>query len=466
MDEVLGRAGIDDIGDRRVGKCSGGQQQRLRFAMALLPDPELLILDEPTTGMDVTGRRDFWNAIHEDAARGRTVVFATHYLEEADAYADRIVLISQGRVVADGTASEVKSLVSGRTIRATLDGADPGGATVRDIRCRCGGGARGHDPRHLANSDSVARHLLTTTDARDLEITTRGLEDAFISLTSDGDDMNATATNPATHRDHRRGIDRRVPPMGGLNSTLLKLEVRRLLRNRRTLVFAVIMPVAFFLIFGTGKSYSDEDAGHGNVAAFIMISMALYGAMLTDQGRHHGVRRAEPRVEQAAAPHPAHLHGIHRVKVVVAMLLGAVSVAVTYVAGALGGSPDDGPHSGWSPAWRRGWGPSCSQPSASSWGTSCPARTSCRCSAPCSPLRLPRRLFLPLDQGDLFRIAKVTPMYGLNELCPAPLTGDRPGGPPSPTSPSGWCSSRRGGMALQPGHRTGLSGRRRIGGRV
>src|SRR3954454_15444027 len=88
--EVLERAGIAEIGDRRVGKCSGGQQQRLRFAMALLPEPELLILDEPTTGMDVEGRRDFWTAIRADAERGRTVLFATHYLEEADAYADRV----------------------------------------------------------------------------------------------------------------------------------------------------------------------------------------------------------------------------------------------------------------------------------------------------------------------------------------------------------------------------------------
>ncbi len=87
--EVLERAGITGIAGRRVGKCSGGEQQRLRFAMALLSDPELLILDEPTTGMDVEGRRDFWAAIREDAARGRTVLFATHYLEEADAYADR-----------------------------------------------------------------------------------------------------------------------------------------------------------------------------------------------------------------------------------------------------------------------------------------------------------------------------------------------------------------------------------------
>src|SRR5690348_4596580 len=101
--EALERAGIADIGKRMVGKCSGGQQQRLRFAMALLPDPELLILDEPTTGMDVGGRHDFWQAIRRDAQGGRTVIFATHYLEEADAYADRVVFVRRGRIVADGT---------------------------------------------------------------------------------------------------------------------------------------------------------------------------------------------------------------------------------------------------------------------------------------------------------------------------------------------------------------------------
>jgi ABC-2 type transport system ATP-binding protein len=124
VDEVLERAGIADLRSRRVGKCSGGEQQRLRFAMALLPDPDLLILDEPTTGMDVAGRHDFWSAIREDARRGRTVIFATHYLEEADAYADRIVFIRRGQVVADGTAAHVKALASGRILRATLPAAD------------------------------------------------------------------------------------------------------------------------------------------------------------------------------------------------------------------------------------------------------------------------------------------------------------------------------------------------------
>jgi ABC-2 type transport system ATP-binding protein len=183
--EVLERAGITAIAGRRVGRCSGGEQQRLRFAMALVPDPELLILDEPTQGMDVEGRRGFWTAIRDDAAAGRTIVFATHYLEEADAYADRIVLISKGQIVADGTAAEVKGLASGRTIRATLPGADE--AALRAIPGADSVEVRGDTVLiHCGDSDAVARQLLTQTPARDLEITARGLEEAFLALTGDG----------------------------------------------------------------------------------------------------------------------------------------------------------------------------------------------------------------------------------------------------------------------------------------
>ena len=187
VDEVLRAAGIESLGDRMVGKCSGGEQQRLRFAMALLPDPALLLLDEPTTGMDVEGRRAFWSAIREDAAKGRTILFATHYLEEADQYADRIILISHGRIVADGTGSQIKALAAGRTVRATLPNADaaqlsqlPGVESV-DIR----GDAV---YLHAKDTDAVARHLLTETSAHDLEITARGLEDAFLTLTGGDDD--------------------------------------------------------------------------------------------------------------------------------------------------------------------------------------------------------------------------------------------------------------------------------------
>jgi len=182
--EVLSRAGIAQIADRRVGKCSGGEQQRLRFAMALVPDPELLVLDEPTTGMDVEGRRSFWASIRADAEKGRTVLFATHYLEEADAYADRIILLRHGQKVADGTASEIKAMAAGRTLRATLAGASeaelsgiPGADSVE---------VRGDTVLiHSSNSDAVAKYLLNNTQARDLEITARGIEDAFIALTGD-----------------------------------------------------------------------------------------------------------------------------------------------------------------------------------------------------------------------------------------------------------------------------------------
>ena len=181
---ALARAGISGIADRMVGKCSGGEQQRLRFAMALLSDPELLILDEPTTGMDVEGRRDFWAAIRQDAEQGRTVLFATHYLEEADAYADRIVLIRKGEIVADGTGAQVKSLASGRTVRATL-----AGASEESLRAVPGVDSleiRGDTVLiHSGDADKVARYLLTETGAHDLEITAHGLEEAFLALTGD-----------------------------------------------------------------------------------------------------------------------------------------------------------------------------------------------------------------------------------------------------------------------------------------
>jgi ABC-2 type transport system ATP-binding protein len=189
VDEAIENAGITHIADRKVGKCSGGEQQRLRFAMALLPDPALLLLDEPTTGMDVEGRRTFWNAIRRDADQGRTVLFATHYLEEADQYADRIVLISQGRKVADGTGAEIRSLAAGRTVRATIPGLD---ATV-ESGLRAIGGVDQLDVRgdqvlvHTKDSDAVARYLLNQTAARDLEITSKNLEDAFLALTGDSE---------------------------------------------------------------------------------------------------------------------------------------------------------------------------------------------------------------------------------------------------------------------------------------
>ncbi|XAS65479.1 ABC transporter ATP-binding protein [Micrococcaceae bacterium Sec5.8] len=184
--DVLIRAGILEIADRLVAKCSGGQQQRLRFAMALVSDPGLLVLDEPTAGMDVKGRRDFWDTIRSDAARGRTVIFATHYLDEADTYADRVILLRRGRIVADGTAAHIRSLAAGRTIRASVSNLDadlvkalPGVDYVQ---------ARADTVTiRTKDSDAAARYLLAHTDASDLEITSHNLEDAFLALTTDND---------------------------------------------------------------------------------------------------------------------------------------------------------------------------------------------------------------------------------------------------------------------------------------
>ena len=184
--DVLARAGITAIADQRVGKCSGGQQQRLRFAMSLLSNPRLLLLDEPTAGMDVEGRREFWASIRADATRGRTVMFATHYLEEADAYADRIVLVRQGEIVADGTTADVKSMASGRSVRATLPQADRDAiAAVRGVTSV---ELRG-DTVIIActDSDAVARHLLIETTATNLEISANSLEAAFVTLTADAE---------------------------------------------------------------------------------------------------------------------------------------------------------------------------------------------------------------------------------------------------------------------------------------
>lgn len=184
VEEVMRRAGVTAIADRKVSRCSGGEQQRVKFALALLPDPDLIVLDEPTAGMDVESRRAFWAAMREDAGAGRTVLFATHYLEEADAFADRIVMISGGRIVADGTTADIRASAAGRTVTAVLDvdaisGVRAGAPGVRAIT------TRGNRVEITTDdSDSTARFLLTETDAHDVEIVAHDLEDAFLALTS------------------------------------------------------------------------------------------------------------------------------------------------------------------------------------------------------------------------------------------------------------------------------------------
>ncbi len=193
IDEVLALTGISEIADRRTNKLSGGQIQRVRFAIALVSNPDLLILDEPTVALDVEGRHGFWAAMRAFASRGNTVVFATHYLEEADAYADRIILMAGGRVVADGPATEIKARVGRRTIRATLPGVDPAvlGGLLGVVDVERHGEAVTLSCR---DSDTALRALLTTyPDAVDIEVRGAGLEEAFLELTGD-DRSDADAT--------------------------------------------------------------------------------------------------------------------------------------------------------------------------------------------------------------------------------------------------------------------------------
>jgi ABC-2 type transport system ATP-binding protein len=185
VDEVLEVTGVTDLAGRRTQKLSGGQTQRIRAAIALVSNPDLLILDEPTVAMDVEMRREFWTSMREFAARGKTVVFATHYLEEADSYADRIVLMARGTIVADGPATEIKATVGLRTIKATLPGVPIASLTGLD-------GVQTAELRgesvvlHCNDSDAAIRALLRDFPAAsDIEIAGAGLEEAFLLLTGD-----------------------------------------------------------------------------------------------------------------------------------------------------------------------------------------------------------------------------------------------------------------------------------------
>lgn len=181
---TLDRAGVADVAGRRYGRLSGGQKQRVRFAAALVCDPDLLVLDEPTVAMDVQARREFWAAMRGFTAGGRTVLFATHYLAEAEEFADRVVLLRSGRVVADGSVASVRALVAGRVVSATLDRPDAGALGglpgVTQVRVE---GARAH--LSCTDSDAALRALLAAhPSARDVEVVAHGLEDAFLALTA------------------------------------------------------------------------------------------------------------------------------------------------------------------------------------------------------------------------------------------------------------------------------------------
>jgi ABC-2 type transport system ATP-binding protein len=183
VDATLAAAGVSDIAARRFGDLSGGQRQRALFALAICGNPDLLVMDEPTAGLDVEARRAFWALVRGMIDRGTSVLLTTHYLEEADAVSDRIVVLNRGRVAADGPPAAIKSGVAARKVRCSTCVPD---AVVRGIP---GVQSVTHDRGALAmlttDAERLARELLARDpELHDLEITSAGLEEAFLALTT------------------------------------------------------------------------------------------------------------------------------------------------------------------------------------------------------------------------------------------------------------------------------------------
>ncbi|WP_257980338.1 ABC transporter ATP-binding protein [Streptomyces sp. CB02959] len=189
VDEALALAGLDAFAGRRIDRLSGGQAQRVRFAVALAGNPELLVLDEPTAALDVEARRAFWTSMRGYARRGNTVLFSTHYLEEADEHADRIVVLDRGRVAADGSGAELRRRAGGALVSLDLGGA--GSAPLAGLPGVSAVEIHGDRARlRSTDPDATVRALADLDLIRGLQVAPASLEDAFLALTA--------ATPPAT----------------------------------------------------------------------------------------------------------------------------------------------------------------------------------------------------------------------------------------------------------------------------
>ena len=197
LGDLVRQTDLAGILRRQVERCSGGERQRLRLALALMTAPALLVLDEPTAGMDVTSRIAFWDTMRSQSHSGRTIVFATHYLEEAASFADRIVIIAHGRLVADGSVDEIRALGDGALVTATWPGLSEELLVQRLADCPAAGSIKhavihgDHVELRTTDSDAVARWLLTATPAEHLGIGAASLNEVFAALTSDASDETA-----------------------------------------------------------------------------------------------------------------------------------------------------------------------------------------------------------------------------------------------------------------------------------
>ncbi|MEV0444224.1 ABC transporter ATP-binding protein [Streptomyces spectabilis] len=189
VNDVLAHAGVTQIADRKVNRLSGGQEQRVRFALATAGANDLIVLDEPTTGMDVSARKAFWATMREQADQGRAVLFATHYLEEADAIADRVLVLHRGRLLADGTAAEIKARAGARKVSFDLQELTaPDGdltAALRGLPHISALDVSGRTVRLQSTDADATVHALYALGVypRNLEVAGLGLEQAFVAIT-------------------------------------------------------------------------------------------------------------------------------------------------------------------------------------------------------------------------------------------------------------------------------------------
>ena len=254
--EVMDRAGIAQIADRKVNKLSGGQEQRVRFALATAGANDLIVLDEPTTGMDVTARQAFWATMREQAAQGRTVLFATHYLEEADAIADRVLVLHKGRAARRRHRR-----------RDQGEGGRPPGQLRPGGRHRRSRPARAPVPLHDRHLGPHRPHPVARRRRHDA----RGVR------------ARPLPPQPRSRRPRPgAGLRRHHLGRGGQRrmNTLIKLEITRTLRNKKFMFFSVIYPSALYLLFAASQNGTTKVKGTDlTFPALYMVSMASFGAI-------------------------------------------------------------------------------------------------------------------------------------------------------------------------------------------